>query len=121
MRSALESRCGGDAHAFHCLGNEVARAHDVADAQTGSELHVDFAGLQFGGRVLVVGAQAGVADAVPAGIIAASAGLRDGLDGVGAGLCGGRGDGEEDGIGIARGLAMELAPGPDRNASRQEV
>ena len=76
----------GDAHAFHCFGNEIAGTHDVADAQAGRELHIDLAGLKFGGRVLVVGTQARIADAVPAGIVAAPAGLRDGLDGVGASL-----------------------------------
>ena len=97
-----------DAHAFHCFGDEIAGAHNVADAQTGRELDVDLAGLEFGGRVLVIGTQARVADTVPAGIVSAAAGLRDGLDGVGAGLSGGRRDGEKDRIGIARGLAMEL-------------
>ncbi len=60
---------------------------------------------------MVVRTQAGVADAVPAGIVGVPAGLRDGLDGVGASLCGGRRDGEENGLGISRGLAMELRLG----------
>ena len=57
------------AHAFQCVGDKVAGAHDVADAEAGSKLDIDFAGLQFSGGVLVIRPQAGVAYAVPAGIV----------------------------------------------------
>ena len=88
--------------------NQVAGAHDVADAESGRELHIDFAGLEFRGCVLVVRAQAGIADAVPAGLVVAAGGMCDRLDGVGAGLRLGRRNGEQDRIGVAGGLAMEL-------------
>ena len=63
------------------------------------------------GCVLVVGTEAGIADAVPAGVIGASGGLSDGLDGVGACLRSGWSDGEKDRISVSGGLAMEFGLG----------
>ena len=100
-----------DTHALDRFRNEIAGSHHVANAETRRELYIDLAGLKLGGCVLVVRAQASVADAVPSGFIGAARRLSDSLDGVCAGLRGRRRDGEEDRVGVAGCLAMEVGLG----------
>jgi len=77
------------------------RTHNVGDAQAGGELQVDFAGVEAGGVDLVIGQQAGVANALPAGCVIVASGVGDGLNCVEAGLSGGRRDAEEERLGVA--------------------
>ena len=98
----------GDAQRLDGFRDRVAGAHHVADAQAGRELHIDFARAQLGRLVLVVGPQAGVADALPADGVVFAIHVRDGLDGVGARghvACGSNGKHER--LGVARALEME--------------
>jgi len=98
---------GCEAEAFKGIGDEVAGAHDVGDAEAGGELEVYFTGVEAGGADLVIGQQAGVADALPAGCVFVTGGVGDGLDWIGAGLSGGGRDAEEERLGVTGGGAME--------------
>ena len=72
---------GGDAESLDRVGNLVAGAHDVADAQAGGQFNIDLAGEQLCRTVEVVGTQAGVTHGLPAGLEGLSGRVGDGLDG----------------------------------------